>query len=67
MYPRKFLGTKASVLSVLSGDIFNNPKIWPSVYIFKAVYYLSSLFSFKRAWEAKKRRAYNIRDVDNTV
>ena len=66
MQPRNILRTKEGVLSVLAGDIFNNPKIWPSVYIFKAVYYLSSIFSMKRAWNAMKQRAHNIRDLDST-
>lgn len=67
MYPKTILKTKASVLSVLSGDIFENPKIWPSLYAFKFIYYLSSVINLKRSWVAMKRRAHNIRDVDNTV
>lgn len=62
MEPKNVLRTKEGVLSVLAGDIFNNPRIWPSVYVFKAVYYLASIFSMKRAWAAMKQRAHNIRD-----
>ena len=65
MQPKNVLRTKEGILSVLAGDIFNNPRIWPSVYAFKAVYYLSSIFSMKRAWTAMKQRAHNIRDVDS--
>ncbi|MBL8498111.1 MAG: tryptophan 7-halogenase [Nitrosomonas sp.] len=67
MHPRNILKTKASILSVLAGDIFDNPKIWPSLYAFKFIYYLSSAMNFKRTWIAMKRRAHNIRDVENTV
>lgn len=67
MYPRNILKTKASILSVLSGDIFDNPRIWPSLYAFKGIYYLSSALNLKRSWASMKRRAYNIRDVDTTV
>ena len=67
MHPRNVLKTKASILSVLSGDIFENPKIWPSLYAFKVIYYLSSAINLKRSWMAMKRRAHNIRDVDHTV
>ena len=66
MHPRNVLRTKEGVLGVLAGDIFDNPRIWPSVYTFKAIYYLSSIFNIRRAWAAMKRRAYNIRDVDVT-
>lgn len=67
MHPRNVLKTKESILSVLSGDIFDNPKIWPSLYAFKVIYYLSSLMNLKRTWAAMKRRAQNIRDVDSAV
>jgi len=67
MYPRNILKTKASILSVLSGDIFDNPRIWPSLYAFKAIYYLSSVLNLKRSREAMKQRAHNIRDVDNIM
>ncbi len=66
MQPKNVLRTKEGVLSVLAGDIFNNPRIWPSVYAFKVVYYLASIFGMKRAWAAMKQRAHNIRDLDST-
>jgi hypothetical protein len=50
-------------MSVLAGDIFTNPKIWPSVYVFKGVYYLSSLFNPLRTLRAWQRRKFNIRDA----
>jgi len=66
MQPKNVLRTKEGVLSVLAGDIFNNPRIWPSVYVFKLIYYLSSIFNMKRTWAAMKQRAHNIRDISPT-
>lgn len=63
LYPRNFLNTKRAVMSVLAGDIFNNPRIWPSVYAFKAIYYISSLANPLRTFHAWQRRKVNIRDV----
>jgi len=67
MYPRNILKTKTSILSVLSGDIFDNSKIWPSLYAFKIIYYFTSAINLKRSWIAMKRRAYNIRDMNDTL
>ncbi len=62
--PRDFLQTKAAVMSVLAGDIFHNKAIWPSLYAFKAIYYLSSLFNPMRTLDAWRRRKINIRDPE---
>lgn len=63
LYPRNFLNAKKAIMSVLAGDIFNNRAIWPSVYAFKGVYYISSLFNPKRSYTAWQRRKINIRDA----
>lgn len=62
--PRDFLQTKAAVMSVLAGDIFHNKAIWPSLYVFKGIYYLSSLFNPMRTLDAWRRRKINIRDPE---
>lgn len=62
--PRNILNTKKAVMSVLAGDIFDNRRIWPSVYVFKAFYYLSSLLNPLRTYTAWQRRKINIRDAD---
>ena len=62
MAPSNVLRVKEGLLSVLAGDIFNNRAIWPSVYVFKAIYYLASLANFKRTRAAIKQRAVNIKD-----
>jgi flavin-dependent dehydrogenase len=63
LHPQNVLRAKEGIMSVLAGDIFTNPKIWPSVYVFKGVYYLSSLFNPLRTLRAWQRRKFNIRDA----
>ncbi|MES2537720.1 MAG: NAD(P)/FAD-dependent oxidoreductase [Pseudomonadota bacterium] len=63
LYPRNFLYAKRAVMSVLAGDIFDNRAIWPSVYVFKAVYYISSLANPLRTFHAWQRRKINIQDA----
>lgn len=67
MHPRNPLGTKAALLSVLAGDIFDGTPIWASLAIFKAVYYLSCLFSPRRSLAALRRRKHNIREMPTSV
>ncbi|MEZ5739561.1 MAG: hypothetical protein R3E68_08965 [Burkholderiaceae bacterium] len=50
MTPRNPLRVKEALLSVLAGDIFENPRIWPSVYAFNEVYYLSCLRNLPLSW-----------------
>ncbi|MDQ9171791.1 NAD(P)/FAD-dependent oxidoreductase [Oxalobacteraceae bacterium R-40] len=63
LHPQNVLRAKEGIMSVLAGDIFTNPKIWPSVYVFKGVYYLSSLFNPLRTLRAWQKRKFNIRDA----
>tara|TARA_R110001599_G_scaffold64023_3_gene179249 strand:- start:914080 stop:915417 length:1338 start_codon:yes stop_codon:yes gene_type:complete len=66
--PRNFLQAKAAVMSVLAGDIFYNKAIWPSLYVFKGIYYISSIFNPMRTLNAWRRRKINIQDaVDPAV
>jgi flavin-dependent dehydrogenase len=60
MAPRNMLRVKEAVLSLFAGDIFHKTPIWPSVYVFKAIYYLSSFFRLGRTLEAARRRKVNI-------
>lgn len=62
--PREFLHTKSSVMSVLAGDIFYNRAVWPSLYVFKTIYYLNSLFNPLRTFNAWRRRKINIQDAE---
>jgi len=63
LYPHNYLNMRAAVMSVLAGDIFHNKIIWPSVYAFKAVYYISALCNPKRTWQSFKQRKLNIKDA----
>jgi flavin-dependent dehydrogenase len=64
MEPRNMFRVKEALLSVFAGDIFGKTPIWPSLYVFKGIYYLSSLFNLRRTITAWKRRQINIQDVD---
>lgn len=64
--PRDFLYTKASVMSVLAGDIFYNKAVWPSLYLFKAIYYLSSLANPLRTLIAWRQHKIDVRQVEVT-
>jgi flavin-dependent dehydrogenase len=66
MAPRNILGVKEALLSVLAGDIFGKTPIWPSLLVFKAVYYLSSLANLKRTITAWRQRKMNIRHVGDS-
>jgi flavin-dependent dehydrogenase len=53
---------QSALLSVLAGDIFRGTPVGFRVLVFKAVYYLLSLFSLKTAFKAWLRRRQVIRD-----
>lgn len=63
MAPRNVLRMREALLSLFAGDIFGKTPIWPSVFAFKSVYRLSSLFNGRRTLAAQRRRRENIRDV----
>jgi flavin-dependent dehydrogenase len=63
MYPQNPLRVKEALLSLLAGDIFGRTPIWGSLYVLKAIYYLSSIANFRRTYTAWKMRRQNIRDL----
>jgi len=63
MNPRDVLGVKRAVLSVLAGDIFLKTPIWNSLRIFKAIYFLTSVFNLRRTLGGLRQRTANIRSV----
>jgi flavin-dependent dehydrogenase len=65
MSPRNVFRVKEALLSVLAGDIFGKTPIWPSLWVFKTIYYLASLGQLKRTIAAWKRRRINIRYVED--
>jgi flavin-dependent dehydrogenase len=64
MAPRNVMRVKEALLSLLAGDIFGRTPIWPSLYLFKAIYYATSIANFRRTFTAWRRRRVNIRDVE---
>lgn len=67
MNPRNIFRMKEAILSVLAGDIFGKTPIWRSIFLFKCIYYASSLANLKRTFIAWKRRKYNISSVPEAV
>jgi 2-polyprenyl-6-methoxyphenol hydroxylase-like FAD-dependent oxidoreductase len=65
MSPRNNFRVREALLSVLAGDIFGKTPIWPSLFAFKAIYYLTSLANLKRTVTAWKLRKLNIRPLDD--
>jgi flavin-dependent dehydrogenase len=63
MNPRDVLGVKRAVLSVLAGDIFLKTPIWNSLRMFKAIYFLTSIFNLRRTLGGLRQRAANVRSA----
>lgn len=64
MGPRNIFRVKEALLSVLAGDVFGKTSIHGPLFLFKGLYYMASLFNFRRtvkAWIAYKNA---IRVVD---
>ncbi|NEX21746.1 NAD(P)/FAD-dependent oxidoreductase [Thiorhodococcus mannitoliphagus] len=60
MAPRNLLRIKEALLSLLSGDIYGKTPIWPSLYLFKLVYYLSALRDWRGTRAAARARRTQI-------
>jgi flavin-dependent dehydrogenase len=63
MTPGNPMRCKEAVLSLLAGDIYGRTPIWPTLALFKALYYVQSLARPVRTWRAWRARRFNIRDV----
>lgn len=63
MHPQNPMRMQEAVLSLLAGDIYGKTPIWGSLALFKAVYYMGSLFTLPRSWRAWRLRQQWIRDV----
>ncbi len=62
--PRNPLRMREAVLSLLAGDIFGQTPIWPSLYAFKGVYYITCLVHLPQAIREWRQRKANIRPVN---
>lgn len=64
MTPANPFRVKEALLSVLAGDIFGKTPIWPSLYLFKGIYYMACLKNLPRSLREWRRRRHNIREVN---
>jgi len=65
-HPRNPLRVKEALLSLLAGDVYERTPIWPSLWAFKAIYYMTWLGNAPRAWRAWRARPRNIQQVGAT-
>ncbi len=65
MGPKNIFRVKEALLSVLAGDIYGKTPIWPSVWVFKLLYYSANFLQPRRAWAARQRRRFNIRPQED--
>ncbi|ANJ68039.1 hydroxylase [Halothiobacillus diazotrophicus] len=61
MGPRNIFRVKEALLSLLAGDIFGKTPIWPSLWLLKGIYYLSSLRHPRRTFRAWQNRRTIVR------
>ena len=66
MHPRNPLRVKEALLSLLAGDIHGTTPIWRSLWLFKAIYYMTWLGNAPTAWRAWRARRHNIAPVGPT-
>ncbi|MFZ0789616.1 MAG: NAD(P)/FAD-dependent oxidoreductase [Chromatiaceae bacterium] len=64
MAPRNVLRVKEALLSLLSGDIYGKTPIWPSLYLFKLIYYLAAAYNWRTTLAAARARRRNIQPLD---
>ena len=64
MAPRNIFRVQEALLSLLAGDVFRSHEVHRRLLFFKAVYYLSGLFSFRKTLAAWRRRRAAARDAD---
>lgn len=65
MGPRNIFRVKEALLSVLAGDVFGKTPIRIPILVFKGIYYIASLFNFRRTLNALHMRKQNIRVVND--
>lgn len=64
MEPKNMFRVKEAVLSILAGDVYGKTPIRKPLFLFKSIYYLGSLLTFKRTIKSWKMRQDNIKSVD---
>jgi flavin-dependent dehydrogenase len=63
MQPANPLGVQSAVLSLLAGDIYGRRPFWPSLWLFKVIYWLTTLAQAPRSWRAWRQRRQLIADI----
>jgi flavin-dependent dehydrogenase len=63
MSPQNKWRVQEAVLSVLAGDIFRGTPINGRLYLFRCIYYITSLFNLKQNWAAWRRRKRNVAET----
>ena len=65
MQPSNVWRVKEALLSMLAGDIFGTTPIWRSIAVFKAIFYVATVWNFRRSWQSMRLRKENIRAVQH--
>lgn len=60
MAPRGVFRIQQAIISVLAGDLFRNTPVAVPLALFKAIFYLTFVLNFSRAWAAYRRRRQNV-------
>jgi flavin-dependent dehydrogenase len=63
MRPANPLGVKSAVLSLLAGDLYRKTPFWPSLRLFKGIYWFINLTHARRSWKAWRMRSQLVADV----
>jgi len=67
MGPRNIFRVKEALLSTLAGDVYGGAPIGRSMFIFKAMYLVANLTQPRRAYNAWRKRRFNIRPADEAA
>jgi flavin-dependent dehydrogenase len=59
MSPRNILGIEAALLSLLAGDVFRRSTVRARLLVFRAIYYISSVLTPRRTFEAWRQQRRN--------
>jgi 2-polyprenyl-6-methoxyphenol hydroxylase-like FAD-dependent oxidoreductase len=60
MSPRNVLGAEHAMLSLLAGDVFRRSTVRTRLLVFKAIYYISSILTPRRSYDAWRRQRRNL-------
>src|SRR5690606_4552611 len=67
MGPRNIFRVKEALLSTLAGDVYGGAPIGRSMLAFKTLYLIANLTQPRRAFNAWRKRRFNIRPADEAA